>query len=369
MANDKIVRSASAMIIIALLVLLVFCAHAILFPLIMALLFAILLRPIVKFLNAKLHFPHLLAVITSIVLAIGVLGLVVVIMGSQIASFFSDLPAIKENLGIQLANIQKWISAKSGVSISEQEDYFMSALSNMSFFSSDSVTSITNGFMNLILIPIYTFLILIYRPLLIEFLLKLVKPSEISSLKTILNEIQSVMRNYISGLMIEVVIVATLTGTGLWIIGVKYFVFLGILTALLNLIPYIGILVAAVISSFIAMMGTTDVTVVFGVVIVNVIVQLIDNNILIPKVVGSKVRINALSSMVGVIIGGTLAGVAGMFLAIPIIAMLKVIFDHIPALESYGYVLGDEIPKGIKLRLSRRKAENDTSDSTEKTED
>src|SRR5690606_18288423 len=122
---------------------------------------------------------------------------------------------------------------------------------------------------------------------------------------------------YITGLLIEVLIVAILTSFGLWLIGLDYFIFLGVMTAFFNLIPYIGIIAACTISGFIALSGSTDPTLIIGVVVVNIIVQFIDNNLLIPKVVGSKVSVNALTSMVGVIIGGSLAGIPGMFLAIP----------------------------------------------------
>ncbi|MNE93126.1 AI-2 transport protein TqsA [compost metagenome] len=76
-------------------------------------------------------------------------------------------------------------------------------------------------------------------------------------------------------------------------------------------------------------------------------VQFLDNNILMPRIVGSKVQINALASILSVIIGGALAGIPGMFLAIPITAILKVVFDAAPGLEPYGYLLGDELPKAL----------------------
>jgi hypothetical protein len=91
--------------------------------------------------------------------------------------------------------------------------------------------------------------------------------------------------------------------------------------------------------------GTPDMSIVIGVIVVNIIVQLIDNNVLMPIIVNSKVEINAFVSIIGIIIGGALGGVAGMFLAIPVIAVCKVIFDRISYLEAWGYLLGDDLPK------------------------
>ena len=139
--------------------------------------------------------------------------------------------------------------------------------------------------------------------------------------------------------------VSFLTSIGLYLIGVEYFILLGIITGILNLIPYVGILFAGVLSIVVSLSGSTDLSIALGVIVVNLIVQFIDNNILIPMFVNSKVQINAFASIIGIIIGNVLGGITGMFLAIPIIAIIKVIFDRIDYLEPWGYLLGDDLPK------------------------
>lgn len=357
-ANNTIFRIAAAFFIIGCILMLIYLGSDIIFPLIMALLFAVLLRPISKFFNEKLKIPDLISIGFTVLIALIAFSSVILFMSQQIADFMNDLPAIKENLSKNIWQIQHWIYSKFGFSISEQKEYIGDTMKEVDVVSASSVSSITNGFMYTVLIPIYTFLILNYRSLLLGFLLKLVAKKDIENLQEIITEIKSVIRNYITGLLIEVVIVAFLTSFGLWLIGLDYFIFLGVMTAFLNLIPYIGILAACTISAFIAISGSTDPSLIVGVVVVNVIVQFIDNNILIPKVVGSKVSINALASMVGVIIGGSLAGIPGMFLAIPMIAVLKVIFDRSPSLKPYGYLMGDSIPKSFnwnKIRIPNLK--------------
>lgn len=356
MEDKKIgsLKVAASFIIIAFLTALVYLGSDILFPLIMALLFAVLLRPFVNFLNTKLRFPHIVAILVVLLLAIGVIVTLILFMSAQVSEFMTDLPGIKRNLQEHANHIQKWVSQTFGLSYTEQEEYLENTVSNTNVISTSSFSSLTNVVMYSVLIPIYTFLILTYRSLLLGFLLKLVPKKDIASLQEILIQVKTVIRSYINGLLIEVLIVAILTSLGLWIVGVDYFIFLGVMTAFLNLIPYIGIIFACTISAFIALVGSTDPSIMLGVLLVNVVVQFIDNNILIPKVVGSKVSINALTSMVGVIVGGSLAGIAGMFLAIPMIAIMKVLFDHIPSMQAYGYLMGDDIPKSInwnKIRL------------------
>jgi predicted PurR-regulated permease PerM len=84
-------------------------------------------------------------------------------------------------------------------------------------------------------------------------------------------------------------------------------------------------------------------------------VQLIDNNFLVPKIVGSKVKVNALASIIGVLIGGAIWGIAGMFLAIPILAICKVIFDRMPAMQPFGFLIGDNQPEISKQLLKKIK--------------
>ncbi|HMK05894.1 MAG TPA: AI-2E family transporter, partial [Flavobacterium sp.] len=195
------------------------------------------------------------------------------------------------------------------------------------------------------LIPIYTFLILLYRTHFMMFLSKLFRKEHHEKLKDVLTQIKVAVKSYIVGLILEMIAVSVLTTVGFMIIGLPYAILLGVITGVLNLIPYIGILFALVLSIVASLTGSTDLSMVIGVIVVNVIVQLIDNNVLMPMIVNSKVEINAFVSIIGIIIGGTLAGISGMFLAIPIIAVLKVIFDRMPELEPWGYLMGDDLPK------------------------
>jgi predicted PurR-regulated permease PerM len=146
------------------------------------------------------------------------------------------------------------------------------------------------------------------------------------------------------------VIVSTLTTVGFMIIGVKYAIVLGLITGILNLIPYIGILFAGILSIIATLTASPDITLIIGVLIIVIVVQLIDNNLIVPMIVGSKVQINAFVSIVGIIVGGVIAGFSGMFLAIPIIAILKVIFDRIESLEPWGYLMSDDLPKNYSWK-------------------
>ena len=127
-------------------------------------------------------------------------------------------------------------------------------------------------------------------------------------------------------------------------IGIRYAFLLGIIGALLNFIPYLGALIAASIYMLIAFITMPPIYVLYVLIMYGVI-QVIDNNFLIPRIVASRVQINALVSIVSVIIGGAIWGIPGMFLSIPLIAIVKVVCDHVDSLNAWGFLLGDKISK------------------------
>ena len=327
----------------------IYLGSDILFPIVLAFIFGVLIRPIDAFLQRKWHFPKLLSVIITVAIAVIIFAGIMLLLGFQLKEFFSDLPTLEKNMTKVIHDIADWISKTFDISNVKQEkivkENFMKG-GNM--FSMESFGSITGALVNFILVPLYLFLFLFYRELLLGFLMKLVPAKSTEKMQIIVNDIKVIIRMYILGLLLEIAVVAALTTLGLWLIGVKYALFLGLLVALLNLIPYVGILVANALSCLISLSNNPDIQQsVLGVIAVIGAVQLIDNNILLPRIVGSKVRINALASIICVIVGGSLAGVPGMFLAIPVTAIIKVVFDAVPNLEPYGYILGDEMPKAI----------------------
>jgi predicted PurR-regulated permease PerM len=351
-------KLAFILVSISLIIALIHLGQQVLVPIMLALLFAILLRPVVNFLNTKLKFPHVIAVIVSVFLFLVFIVGIIVFVSWQVGDMASDWDQIKSNITTHYHTIQKWVSQHLNISYNQQQKYVDQAtkdsLSNGGNLMGNTLTSFTEAFFSLILVPIYMFLFLLYRNLFIKFLTKLVSGREQGTLQEILMNVKVAIQSYIVGLLIEFLIVATLTSIGLMIVGVKYAILLGVITGLLNLIPYIGIMIACGISILASLTSSTDISLIFGVLIVNTSVQLLDNNILIPMIVSSKVKINAFVSIAGVIIGGTIAGVAGMFLSIPVIAILKVIFDRIDALEPWGFLMGDDLPKTYewgKLRL------------------
>ncbi len=343
---------------LVLITIILYVGQNIIFPVLLAMLFSILLSPLVGRFNKKLRFPYVVSVAVSLFLSIIFISGIVFFVSWQIGDIANDWVKINTNLSIHYHNIQYWIKQRFHVSYSEQNKYInqvtKDSLINSTANVGTTISSFTDVLMNLILIPIYTFLFLLYKDLFVRFLYKLFSKEHHNKLKDILTHVKLAIHSFLIGLLTEMAIVASLTSIGYMILGVQYALLLGVITGILNLIPYIGITIAAILSIFATLTGSTDLSLIFGVMLVNAIVQFFDNNILVPMVVSSKVKINAFVSIISIIIGGAIAGVAGMFMAIPLLAIIKVIFDRIGFLEPWGYLMGDNLPvnqKVVKIKI------------------
>ena len=193
-------------------------------------------------------------------------------------------------------------------------------------------------------------MILFYQPLLLDFIRRLFAEIHQSQVSEIVTQTKTVIQRYLVGLVIEAVMVATMNSVALLILGIDYAILLGIIGALLNVIPYIGGLVAVALPMMIALVTKSTAWYAFYVLAAYYFIQLIDNNYIVPKIVASKVKINALFSIIVVLAGNALWGIPGMFLSIPLLAIVKLIFDHIEPLKPWGFLLGDTMPPLLKIK-------------------
>jgi len=337
-----------AMVLISLIALfyIAVLGKTILVPLTFALLFSVMLLPLANFFERRLHFPRSLATLTSVVLLVLSLAGLLYLVGQQVTSLADDWPQFKEQVSTSIADLQRWISTKFHIRIKQQMTYVNSATSKLletgGSVLGDVVISFSSVLATLVFILIDTFFLLYYRRLIVRFLVAVFKEENSVVVYDVLAQVQLRIRQYILGLVLEAVIVASATSLALWILGIKYALLLGLITGLLNIVPYIGIITAALLSSIVtfATAGATKVVLVIATILG---IHVIDSNVLLPVIVGSKVRINAFITILGVIIGGAVWGIPGTFLAIPIIAIAKIVFDRVEPLRPWGYLFGDEV--------------------------
>lgn len=342
---------------------LVIIAKEILSPLIFSCLFSILLLPVAQFFEFKLRLPRSAASMLSVILLLSAIGGILYVIGSQISDLAKDWPQFQNQLAKSTDSLQDWISATFHMSERKQNNYLNTATTKIMASGTavvgTTLLSLSSILLFLIFTFIYSFFFLLYRSLIKKFMESVFLKENKKLVHDIIEQVQYIIRKYIIGLLIEMAIVATAVSITFTILGIKYAILLGLITGLFNIIPYIGIFSALIISTLITFATATVASKAIWVIITLVVTHLIDSNVLLPIVVGSKVRINALITVLGVVIGEMIWGIPGMFLSIPVIAVLKIIFDRVESLQPWGIILGDEEKKqnklATKLMVKRKK--------------
>lgn len=320
---------------------------------------AILLNPIVSFLHRK-GINRVVAIILAILSMFIVIGGIFFFIGSQISMFSEALPELKNRFNELLEQGFQWVSHRFNISQSQLDSWLerkkSEQMEQVGGKVGSTLLTVGSALVLVFLVPVYIFLFLFYKPLLLEFIRRLFKADNDGTVHEVLGNTKILIQSYLLGLMIEMVIVATLNSTALLIIGIDYAIVLGVIGALLNLIPYIGGLVAIALPMIMGLLSGEPMSALF-VLGAYALIQLADNNFIVPMIVASKVKVNALVSIVVVLIGGALWGVAGMFLAIPLAAIFKVVCDNIKGMEPFGYVIGDDMPPPTKLFQKKKEME------------
>ncbi len=342
------VRRALELIGIYFLGMIIIAGREVITPLVMAFFISIVLLPVYRFFRKK-KLNEIFAIILTLLLLIIMVGLLIWFFTAQIGRLIADFPQIKQNVTVHLQSLSEWINTKTNFStekqlalINEQSNKILDYAGGLLGGAAGSVTSV---FIFVGLLPIYIFLMLFYKNLLLRFVFLWFPQESHKQVEDVMRETQIIIKSYLIGLLIQITYITILLGGILMIIGIKHALLIGVIFAILNLIPYVGALVGNIVGVLLTLTSSQEVWPIFAVLGTIAAVQFLDNNILMPRIVGSKVKINALATIVGVIVAGAMAGVSGMFLSLPVIAVLKIIFDRTQSLKQWGVLFGDERPQ------------------------
>src|SRR5450432_1578682 len=331
---------------IAVFFFILYIGQDIIIPLVFAIMIAILLNPVILFL-CRIKIPRILAIILSLVVTMLLISGVFYFFITQISLFSESFPLFKQKFLALFNDSERWISKTFNVSKWKVDAWVtktrQEGMDNGTVVITSTVSTLSGMLMTFIIMPVYVFMIIYYKPLLLEFIARLFPKNIHITVVEVLTETKGLIQSYLFGLLVEAILVATLNSLALFILGIQYAILVGVIGALLNVIPYIGGVVAVALPMLLALATKQPVDALY-VLIAYLIVQFIDNNLFVPKIVASKVKINALVSIIVVLVGNALWGVPGMFLSIPITAIIKVIFDRIEPLKAFGFLLGDNQP-------------------------
>lgn len=349
-----IAKLALVLLSIIMLGYLAILGKSLLSPLLFSLLMAFLLLPFSNFLERRFKFKRSIAALTSVILMIAVIYSLMYFLVGQLSELWADWPLLVQQVSTAFDELKHWGNKTFHINLERQGNHiFMDntekALATSASIIGATLLTLSSSLLFLAFTLLFTFFILNYRGLLFNFLTTVFAEEHKTKVSDIVKEIQRIIKKYITGLFLQMLIVTLLMITALSLLGVKYAILLGLIAGIFNIIPYLGISTALIISALITF-ATAGAAKALLVLLVFVGVHTIDGNILMPLVVGSKVKINALFAFIGIIIGEMIWGISGMFLCIPYLAMLKIIFERVDGLQAWGILLGE----GYKTPRKRR---------------
>jgi predicted PurR-regulated permease PerM len=343
-----VITLASTLLGTILVVLILYVGREILAPLALSAFLALLVQPIVRFL-IKHRVPHALAVTIALTALILVIAGIVAFCSVQVSQFTEEWPKLEGKIDKYAAQLQAYVEDRLHIGQGQQKQMLKEGAGSLAKSWAAGVgaalLAVSSVTIQLFLVPIYIFLFLYYHDLWVEFFFRLASRKEHGKVGEILDKAGGTVQQYLVGRVIETVIVTILNTAALLLLGIDYAVLFGLLAGLLNLIPFIGVIIGSVLPILMALITKDSAWYAVGVLGSFTAIQFIDNHVIMPFIVGGKVNVNSLAALVALLVGAAIWGVIGMILSLPIVAILKVIFDHVDGLKPWGLVLGDTVPK------------------------
>jgi len=345
------VRLAAILLSLILIVHILDCLQIVVVPILFSIIFSVMLFPLVIRLE-KWGLPKGIATFCSIIIATILLSVIVYFLSTQIIGFVKSGNHLNDRFNYLLNNTQLYITKHFGIEKAVQTQQIKNQLSKLvdnSTVAMVSFFSFTSSFIaDIALIPLYVFFLLYYRHFFLEFFYKVFPQQDKVLIDETLDKIHGVVYSWLSGLSLVMLIVGTLNSVALLIIGVQNAIFFGFLAAFLLVIPYIGIVIGALLPAIVALITKDNSWSAIAVLASFWCIQKLEANIITPNIVGGKVSLNPLISIVMLFLFGKLFGLSGLILALPLTAILKVICDTVPALKPYGFILGTAKPYHLK---------------------
>jgi len=324
-------------------------AKGFLIPLCIAGILATLFLPMCKWLEKK-KLPKALAVIICLLVLLITIAGVGALLTWQINELTKEFSLLSKKVVEIASHIQHYIFANFGITPKRQSEILGNEELSITGIMQVLAGSFASVLTNFILVLAYIFLFLYFRVHIRSFILKLISPAQQTEIKKMLSSITNVSQQYLLGLTKMIVCLWIMYAIGFSLIGVKNALFFAILCGLLEIVPFIGNLTGTALTILVAIMQGAGVPLVLTIIGVYMLVQLIQEWVLSPLILGPQVKINAFTTIVALVLGELIWGIAGIFLAIPLVGMFKIVCDHIESLKPYGFLIGEiENKKGSGL--------------------
>jgi predicted PurR-regulated permease PerM len=356
-----------ATLILAALIMVVYVmivAKGVLVPLLLSAFFAVILTPACEWLETR-KVPRSLSAVLSLLMLLFILASIGFLFGNQIRSFGDELPDIRNRVDQIATDVHDLFLRYSPAPFKdrvEELDFGVANLLDIDFTTATRrVITTVGGLTMYFLMPIFIFLFLIYRDFIREFMVKAFSGSDKERFRKLVENVKVVIQSYITGMFIVICILAVLNVILLTSLGVKHAVLFGIFAAMLNVIPFLGPILGSILPAVYALLTMDALWVPFAVILGFYVIQLFESNLFTPVIVGDKVSLNPLITIIAILVGGQIWGLLGMILFIPGLAILKIICDEVDGLQPYGFLLGRVDRKFRLARYRQVRADDDTN--------
>jgi predicted PurR-regulated permease PerM len=326
-----------------LLSVVLYFGRELLVPIVFSAFFAMLLAPICRWLEGKGVGRVPATIICVFILLVALLGIFAIVVG-ELTSFIDDLPTIQKKMLSMIDSMESYFERSFNMSRSRQSKIVEQQISNLgkstgNYFGAviNSITSMLGG---LVLVVVYTFLLLFHKEKYETFFFKIYADHDPERVTKILEEVTAIGQKYLTGRAISVLALWIIYAIALLLFGLKNSILLAAIAALLSIIPYIGSILGSIFPFLVAIV-MKDISTALWVTIVLLFLHALSTYFIEPMVIGRKVKLSALSMLVSILAGGFIWGVAGMILFIPILAMAKIVFEHVSYLQPYALLVGD----------------------------
>lgn len=348
-------------LLIIIIVFFMIVAKQLLVPLLISGYIAMLLTSTCNLLERR-KVPRSFSAFICLSIFVTVIGGIFFLIYLQVRSFMNDLGGDlftkKLNNAVIVAN--KWSSENLGFDLGMPNGFEMEKAVEIVQPENTSATQLVfttlNTLSDIILLPVFIFFLLIYRDHLAIFITKVFRQQNNDGLLEKMTSIRKIVHAYIVGAGKVMFILAVVNTAVLFALGIEHAIFFGVLAGMLNIIPYLGPMLGAILPFFFALMTKDSAFYPLAVVISFTLIQLLEGTFLTPKITGGNVNLNALVTFIGLLIGGAIWGIMGMILIIPTIAILKALFELSPDTQPYAYLFGEEDNNWFKRRERRKKA-------------
>lgn len=322
--------------------LLLYVGRSLFVPMLFGLFIAIVMYPVCKWLEVK-GMSKTIAITIALSIVVLLFLALVFLLGWQLSLFRQDIPQLVQRIKPLLIQLQDGVNSRFNITVDMQDAWLHNTMlngsGNVGQWLQNTFSFTAAVLFSLFLIPIYAALFLYHRKTFVKVLHRLVGSRLQVQIDNMLHEIIHTYFNYIKGMVMVYIIVGVLNSLGLLALGIKHAVLFGMLTAIMTIIPYVGIIVSALLPISVAFITTNSIWYPLGVVAVFSFVQYLEANIIFPKVVGKQLNVSTWATLVAIIAGGIIWGVSGMVLFIPFVAILKIVTDHIKDWQALNLLL------------------------------